>query len=316
MTQLGNERIVGVDVSKDRLDLYDWDSKCLDSIANDIDAIDRWLDGFSLPVRFAIEPTNQFHIALAERAHVRGHAVYLVDPHRLSHYRCGVGQRVKADPQDAQLLARYLAREGDDLPPWKPLSQGQQRFWRLLRRRATVVRARIQLQQSLSGLKTLNSEVDALLERFKTLIKKMERALLSEAKKLGWGKDLDRCQAIPGIGPLSALALTAIFHQGTYRNADAFIAFMGMDVRVRQSGRWKGKSKLTKKGDPEVRRLLFNAAMQARRNPLWEPYYLALRERGFSTTAAFVALGRKLARVAFALLQKNVEFDANLHIAG
>jgi transposase len=316
MTQLGNERIVGVDVSKDRLDLYDWDSKCPDSIANDIDAIDRWLDGFSLPVRFAIEPTNQFHIALAERAHARGHAVYLVDPHRLSHYRCGVGQRVKADPQDAQLLARYLAREGDDLAPWKPLSQGQQRFWRLLRRRATVVRARIQLQQSLSGLKTLNSEVDALLERFKTLIKKMERALLSEARKLGWDRDLDRCQAIPGIGPLSALALTAIFHQGTYRNADAFIAFMGMDVRVRQSGRWKGKSKLTKKGDPEVRRLLFNAAMQARRNPLWEPYYLALRERGFSTTAAFVALGRKLARVAFALLQKNVEFDANLHMAG
>ena len=144
----------------------------------------------------------------------------------------------------------------------------------------------------------------------------MERALLSEARKLGGERDLERCQPIPGIGPLSALALTAIFHQGTYRNADAFIAFMGMDVRVRQSGRWKGKSKLTKKGDPEVRRSLFNAAMQARRNPLWEPYYLALRERGFSTTAAFVALGRKLARVVFALLQKNVEFDANLHMAG
>jgi hypothetical protein len=70
------------------------------------------------------------------------------------------------------------------------------------------------------------------------------------------------------------------------------------------------------KGGPEVRRLLFNAAMQARRNPLWEPYYLALSEQGFSTTAAFVALGRKLARVAFALLQRNVDFDANLHMAG
>ena len=70
------------------------------------------------------------------------------------------------------------------------------------------------------------------------------------------------------------------------------------------------------KGDPEVRRLLFTAAMQARGNSLWEPYYLALRERGFSTTEAFVALGHKLARVAFALLQKNVKFDANLHLAG
>jgi len=38
--------------------------------------------------------------------------------------------------------------------------------------------------------------------------------------------------------------------------------------------------------------------------------------RGFSTTAAFVALGRKLARVAFALLQKNVDFDPKLHTVG
>jgi transposase len=106
MTPLGNERIVGIDVSKDRLDLYDYDLKYSAFIANDIDATGRWLDGFSLPVCFAIEPTNQYHIALAERAHARGHAVFLVDPHRLSHYRCGVGQRVKADAQDAQLLAR------------------------------------------------------------------------------------------------------------------------------------------------------------------------------------------------------------------
>lgn len=313
MAQHGNQRIVGVDVSKDSLDFYDWDKKRNDCIANDRDAIDRWLAGFSLPVRIAIEPTNCFHIELAERAHACGHAVYLIDPHRLSHYRCGVGQRVKADAQDAQLLARYLLREGDDLRPWKPLSQGQQRFWRLLRRRATVVHTRVQLQQSLKGLKALESDVAALLDRCKRLISKMDRALLVEAGKLGWGRDLARCQAVPGIGPLSAVALTAIFHQRAFRNVDAFIAFMGMDVRVRQSGRWRGQSKLTKKGDPEVRRLLFNAAMQARRSPVWEPYYLALIERGFSTTAAFVALGRKLARVTFALLQKQAVFDPKMH---
>ena len=80
----------------------------------------------------------------------------------------------------------------------------------------------------------------------------------------------------------------------------------------RESGQWRGRRKLTKKGDPEVRRLLFNAAMQARRSPVWEPYYLALRQRGLSTTAAFVALGRKLARVCFALLRNGTEFNPDL----
>jgi hypothetical protein len=65
---------------------------------------------------------------------------------------------------------------------------------------------------------------------------------------------------------------------------------------------------MTKKGDAEVRRLLFNAAMQGRRSPQWAPYYLKLRARGLSSTAAFVALSRKLAKVSFALLRTNAQF--------
>ena len=134
---------------------------------------------------------------------------------------------------------------------------------------------------------------------------------MAQAKCLGWAAEVQRCRALPGVGSLTALALVARYHRGDFLCADAFIAFMGMDVRVRESGQWRGRRKLTKKGDPEVRRLLFNAAMQARRSPVWEPYYLALRQRGLSTTAAFVALGHKLARVCFALLQNGTEFNRN-----
>ena len=71
---------------------------------------------------------------------------------------------------------------------------------------------------------------------------------------------------------------------------------------------------MTKKGDSELRRLLFNAAMQGRRSALREPDYLPLRARGFSTTAAFVALGRKLARVCFALLQNEAAFNRDFRL--
>jgi len=43
---------------------------------------------------------------------------------------------------------------------------------------------------------------------------------------------------------------------------------------------------------------------------------VALREPGFSTTVAFVALGGKLARVAFAMHRENTDFDPKLHMAG
>jgi len=64
------------------------------------------------------------------------------------------------------------------------------------------------------------------------------------------------------VGPLTAMAIAATYHRGQFRNDVAFIAFMGMDVRVRESGRFRGRRKLTKKGEPELRRLLFNAAMR------------------------------------------------------
>ena len=305
---------IGVDVSKHRLDVFELGSGEAYSIPNSLDAIEQWLDRFQISIRVAIEPTNSYHEMVTQAVHARGHQVYLIDPHRLAHYRQGVGQRVKADRQDAQLLARYLEREVSELRVWAPMTPAQQGFWRLLKRRATLVRAKVQLHHSLVDLDSLQADVDALLKNLDQLLHKIDRVLMAEAKCMGWAAQVARCRALPGVGPLTALALVALYHRGEFVCADAFIAFMGMDVRVRESGQWRGRRKLTKKGDPEVRRLLFNAAMQGRRSPVWEPYYLALRHRGLSATAAFVALGRKLARVCFALLKNGTEFNPELRL--
>jgi transposase len=300
-------------VCKATLDICEHESGRAYSIGNDATSIEAWLDSKAGHLQLAVEPTNRYHEAVAEAAYARGHDVYWIDPYRLSHYRAGLGRRAKTDPEDAYLLARFLAREVGELRPWRPLPQGQQRFWRLLKRRSTLVRAKVQLRQSLTDMDTLQDEVDALLRHCVRMIANLDRALLTQAKELGWSDSITRCRAIPGVGPLTAMALVATWHRGDFSNVDAFIAYLGLDVRVRQSGRWQGRRKLTKKGDGEIRRLLFNAAMQARRNELWEPYYLRLRDRGLSTTAAFVALSRKLAKVCFALLQNNSQFDPLAH---
>ena len=163
-------------------------------------------------------------------------------------------------------MARYLEREVSDLRIGKPKTPAEQGFGRLLRRRATWVRAKVQLHHSLVDLGSTQADADVLLKDLDQVLHKMDRALMAEAKRLGWAAEVARCRALPGVGPLTALAWVALDHRGEFVCADAFIAFMGMDVRVRESGQWRGRRKLTKKGDPEIRRLLFNAAMQARRS--------------------------------------------------
>ncbi|WP_026333060.1 IS110 family transposase, partial [Thioalkalivibrio sp. ALgr5] len=102
---------------------------------------------------------------------------------------------------------------------------------------------------------------------------------------------------------------TMAFQRGAFRNSDAFVAFLGLDVRIRDSGTKRGQRKLTKQGDPELRRLLYLAAMQAKSTPAWSDYYQRCLDRGLATTQALNALARKLARVAFALMNNQTDYQ-------
>ena len=116
---------------------------------------------------------------------------------------------MKTDRQDAPLLARDLERDVSELRVWAPITPAQHGCWRLLRRRATVVRATVRRQHRLVDLEPLQADVEALLKNLEQLLHKIGRALLAAAKRLGWAAQVQRCRALPGVGPLTALALAA-----------------------------------------------------------------------------------------------------------
>jgi transposase len=244
-----------------------------------------------------------------EEALKAGVEVFLIDGYQLSHYREALRQRAKTDPSDARLLARFLANEGAQLTPFKPRSAKQQRLWRLLKRRATLVKTKSQLQQSLADVTELMRSIQALLRRIDRLLAQLDRRLRALARTLGWQELIARCASIPGVGFLTAVALVCTYQRGYFVGRDAFIAFIGLDVRVRDSGKHRGRRKLTKKGDAETRRLLHCAAMAAARSAYFKPQYQALKARGMATTAAYVVIARKLARLAFVLLRNETRFD-------
>lgn len=301
--------IVGVDVAKNELVIYHADPDLLETISNNKPAIKKWLEALPAPVDLAIESTNIYHLELADLAHEAGCTIYMVGGYELSHYRKGVNIRAKTDALDARLLARYLKNEYAELHPWIPPTPLYRRLLSLFRRRAALVQARVGLVQSWSNeplLKSAFAEQVASMQRLEALVEKMINDQLKEAGLLD---QLRRCMKVEGIGFLTGSRLIAAFQRGDFRSADAFIAFLGMDLRVSKSGQKDGRRSLTKRGDPEARRLLHNAAMSASRTPAWKGFYEEQRARGFSTTQALVILARKLARVVFALLKQQSEYQ-------
>lgn len=298
---------LGIDVSKDELAARNWsDPDALTTLNNDPKAIRAWLGRFQGPVRIAIEPTSTYHLACVDEALKLGIEVYFIGPRQLAHYREAVDVRNKTDPDDAYLLARYLAREADQLRAYRPRSRQEQQIWMLLKRRGGLVQTRQQLQQSLAGAQV---PAKSLFRELAGVIERLERRLKDLVRALGWSADYQRCRSIPGIGPINAVALTAAYHRGEFANADDFIAFLGLDVRLRESGTFKGKRKLTKKGESELRRLLYCAAKPARSYASFDAFHQRQLDKNLSKTAANVILGRKLARIAFSLIRHQQRFD-------
>ncbi len=305
MSKLVTQITFGIDVSKAELVICDWDSGEIIKLENKGSTINAWLEALYDPVRMAIEPTSHYHLEFVEQAHALGFAVYLINPRQLAHYREAVDVRNKTDPQDAWLLARYLARESDSLRPFKPQCAKAQQLWSLLKRRATAVRARTQLKQSFAEIKL---PIKALFSEIQRVLDRIDQRILVLIRQLGWWPDYQRCLSMPGIGKLNAAALVTVFHRGAFASADAFVAFIGMDIRVRESGKFKGKSKLSKRGEAELRRLLYCATQSARSYQPFDDFYQKQLEKGLTKIAIKVTLARKLARIAFTLMTNQQSF--------
>lgn len=302
--------IVGVDVAKLELVIYHAERDVLETILNNKTAIKKWLKAQPSSAAIGIEATNIYHVLFADLAYEAGCTVYMIGGYELSHYRKGVNVRAKTDALDARLLARYLKNEGQELRPWSPPFSLYRKLISLFRRRASLVQARTGLVMSWANeplLKTaFNTQVRSM-QRLEVLTEKTIKDLLVRS---GLDGDLKRCMKVEGIGFLTAARMIATFERGEFKDSDAFIAFLGLDPRVSQSGQKDGRRKLSKRGDGEARRLLFNAAMSGSRTAAWKPFYEAQRASGLCPTQAFVSLARKLARVVFALLKNKTEYQS------
>lgn len=279
-------------------------------VENNLNAIRNYLKQLSTTASIAIESTNTYHELFIEQALLAKHTIYLIDAYRLSRYRDAVGVRAKTDANDAHLLLRYMRSEKQQLTAYEPIPKAVKRLNRLLKARAKLAKSKATIGLSLKGVTELAQTRKALMRRIEQAMELIDKRIQTCIKEAGYDEDYTRCLSIPGIGPANAAALVAVFHRGHFQKSDSFIAFIGLDVRVRESGYYKGKRKLTKQGNPEIRRLLFNAARAGARTKTWNDYYLSMRARGHSTTATAVSLSRKLARLAFALLRDQSEYRA------
>ena len=310
------QSFIGVDVAKAELVIAKH-APCLaagstKAIANTGEAIRPWLAGLPAGSHIAMESTGRYHALVAQLAFQAGHTVYVLNARDVYFYAQGLGARGKTDRLDARIIARYIAEHHAQLHVWHPASSVQLRIDTLLARRALLSKHRATLKLSLQEIANgaLTQGVARLLAEFDVLMAGMDsevQTLIASDAQLTQG--CANLRTITGIGMQTSALLASLLSRIAFANADALVAFCGLDPRPRDSGALRGRRQLSKRGPALLRRQVWMAGFAATKSKVFKPIYKALRDRGLPTTAAIVILGRRLLRIAFAVWKSGKPFD-------
>ncbi|MDP3247345.1 MAG: IS110 family transposase [Polaromonas sp.] len=311
---LGNA-IIGVDVAKAAFVVARHGAKATQAVANSLPAIQAWLKALPAGACIAMESTGRYHLELASQAKAAGFSVYVLNAMDVHHYAKAMGQRGKTDPLDAHLIAQYVAHQllgqaRKRLRPWEPTPKLLAELRELHRARVQLADSCARLSMALEHVAALEEEAHGLRAHFKKLMAQIDaKVALLMASDTQLVQGHKRLQSITGVGPQGAALLATLLARVEFDNSDAVVAYAGLDPRPEDSGNKRGRRRLSKKGDPHLRRQLYLCAMAATRSALFRPMYEALRGRGLPSTAALVVLARKLLRIAFAVWRSGQAFD-------
>jgi transposase len=185
-----------------------------------------------------------------------------------------------------------------------------------------LLSARKQLRQSRTSLRLQMQELSHVREALQALqpvvdkIDEQVTALDRQIKQLssqdqGIKSAYTRLLKVHGVGPVTAAALATRLTSRDFPTADQFVAYIGLDIGIRQSGKRQGQTGLSKRGDAELRRLLYLCAqsnLRTKDSP-FRAQYERERAKGLTSTGALCAVSRKIATICWALIHYNRQYD-------
>jgi transposase len=124
-------------------------------------------------------------------------------------------------------------------------------------------------------------------------------------------------ESIPGTGPdVPAYLLTLPSVHYGFANAKQAVAYAGLVPKIQESGKWVGKTRIAKTGDPALRKVLHMPALAAwQYNPVIRDFCDRLKANGKNGKAIVCAAMRKLIHIAFAILKSGKPFDPEFKLA-
>ena len=303
---------VGIDVSKDRLDVAVLPSEESWSTANqdeDIQSLVKRVRSLK-PELIVLEATAQLEMPLVGALAARGLPVAVVNPRHVREFARASGILAKTDRIDAQVLARF----GEKMrPEVRPLKDKETReLTALMTRRRQLVGMLVAERSRLAAApQAVRKDIKTHIAWLEKKLSNMNDHLAETIKNSSVWREKDALlQSVPGVGPvLSTSLLSGLPELGTL-NRRQIAALVGVAPFNRDSGAFRGKRSVWG-GRGHLRSVLYMATLAATRsNPVIRTFYHRLCEAGKPRKVALTACMRKLLTILNAILKSQTPWQA------
>ncbi|HUF80513.1 MAG TPA: IS110 family transposase [Burkholderiales bacterium] len=312
--------VLGVDIAKRKFDCAlllgeKFRTKVFENNASGIEACASWIARHAEePVHACIEATGPYAQALAEALFDAGHTVSLINPARSRAFSESLGVRSKTDAVDARTLARFCGALKPE--PWAPAPRSVRELQQRVRRLDALIEMHTQETNRLGSahdcVRRSIEESIGFLDRAITEIKEAIAQHIDHHPDLKAQRDL--LDSVPGLGPATCAWLIAELNAKRFMCARSAAAYTGLTPAHWLSGTSvKGKPRLSKRGNAQLRKALYWPAITALRcNPIVQAMADRLRARGKHKMVIIAAAMRKLVHIAFGVLKSGKPFDPTL----
>ena len=300
-----DKQYVGIDVSKERLDVHAHPVGTSFAVARDGEGLAALVERLKAlaPEIVAVEATGGFELTVAAAVGGAGLPLAVVNPAQVRHYAQAVGRRAKTDALDAAVIARFAEATK---PPPRPLPDEAARALADLVQRRRQIIAMIVAERQRAG--RLPQRMKRSCER---VVKMLEKELAGLEQDIGdsvrgspaWRAKEDLLASVPSIGDITARSLIADLPELGTLDRRKIASLVGVAPFTRQSGRWQGKSFIGG-GRAKVRTALYMATVSALRcNPAIIAFRKRLIAKGKPGKVVMVACMHKLLTILNAILR-------------
>ena len=266
-------------------------------------------------IHIIMEATSVYHETLAHTLYTEGFNVSVANPARTKEFSNSLGAIHKTDAKDSAMLAKYGLRMNPE--QWQP-EPLEVRELKALLARLEALEADLQrecnrkekAEFSRSSERVIES-LDMMIHQLKTEKKRLENDIDDHIDRHPQLKhDRDLISTIPGVGPVVSRLMLSVIHSRSFSSAGQVSTYLGLVPRIQESGVWKGRSRLSKRGPAKVRAKLYMAAVvSTSKNPDIRAQYQRLIRNGKSKMQAVCAAMRKLVQICFGVVKHQSEYQ-------